>query len=213
MESWTSGAGLAAEGAPARSGKTIAGDAAAVAASLIRLLVWTAELNRRFPEPRCEGIGTVVGLTTDAAERGTWTNRPSAGPAGEDEDSGTCDAGGVEELESESKDKAAWAAGTGTWLLVMLCSMIHPSDIFTRFSAGYMTPTEWGLKGSNYGEMTIEFTSEGKVVCTVAAAAKISTSFSATVVSKSCSSCRAKVKMMIAYRHLNVVVRRSTIRV
>lgn len=70
---------------PTRSGETTAGDAAALAASLIRLLVCTAELNRRFPDPGCEGIGTVVGLTTEAAERGAWTNRPSAGPEGEDE--------------------------------------------------------------------------------------------------------------------------------
>lgn len=182
-ESWASaGAGLAVEGAPARSGKTTAGDAAALAASLIRLLVCTAELNRRFPDPGCEEIGTTGGLTTDAVDRGAWTNRPRVGADGEDEYSGACEAGGVEELEeSDSKERAAWAAGTGTLLLDILCA-IHLTDIFTRSSAGYATPIEWGLKRSNYGEMTIEFTRESGAVCTVAVAVKTSTLFSA----KSC---------------------------
>lgn len=107
---------------PARNGKTTAGDAAALVASLIRLLVCTAELSRRFPDPRCEGVGTVDGLTTDAVDRGPWTNRPRVGADGEDECSGACEAGGVEELEeSESKERAAWAAGTGMLLLVISC--------------------------------------------------------------------------------------------
>lgn len=90
-------------------------------ASLIRLRDWdvAVELGRRLEVPIVPGDAATGGRTTDAEDRGVCTNRPRVGAEGDDEADGVDD-------ESESKESAAWAAGTGI-LVAMVGDVLRTS--------------------------------------------------------------------------------------